>query len=86
MNKQDMTLPLEALESLTRHPGWQIFKQQLDKEVETQLNFMRQAKSQEELLRFTYTYLALKNVVVAPDMMMKPLITNLEILNKQLKK
>lgn len=83
MNKQDMELQLEALIGLVRHPGWKILEQQANKQAEDAMARMRNSKTNDDLLRASITYMAVKDVVSAPETLMKVLTQNLAVLNQK---
>lgn len=83
MNKQDMTLQLEALQQLVQSPGWQLLEQSARKQADNALALMRNAKTNDELVRASITYMAINDVMAAPNTLMKVLVQNLEVLNKQ---
>lgn len=78
----DATLQLEALQSLLQSPGWQILSDQIRRTAASQMDKMRNAASQESLLRHTYTFMALQDVLAVPDLLMKPLVMQLQLLKK----
>lgn len=86
MTKNDLEIQLEALQSLVRHPGWQIVVQQARRNIEASLAKMRNAKDSDELLKHTYTYMAVHDLLEVPDLLMKPLILQLQVLTKTEKK
>lgn len=86
MNKHDITLQVEALQSLLNHPGWQLVAQLATKQSDEAMKQMRNAKTNDELVRASITYMAIKDVVSAPELLLKVQLQNLEALNKQLKR
>lgn len=80
--KEDILMQFEALQSLLQHPGWHLLQDQMRRNANVALAEMRNAKTQEDLLRHTYTYMAVTDMVSAPDVMMKPLHQYLQALNK----
>lgn len=83
--KQDMELQLEAMISLVRHPGWKLLEAAAAKQADEAMARMRNSKSNDELVRASITYMAIKDVMSAPDTIMKVLTQNLDVLNKKAK-
>lgn len=80
--KDDILMQFEALQSLLQHPGWHLLQDQMRKVSQAELAKMRNAPNQDALLRATYTYMAVTDMMSAPDVMMKPLHQYLQALNK----
>lgn len=60
---------LEALQHLANHPGWQVLLAHLKGRSDSEMAQMRNAKSQDELLKHTYTYMALADLPNAPALL-----------------
>ncbi len=75
-------MQFEALQSLLQHPGWHILHDQMGRNAASAMAQMRNAKGPDELLKHTYTYMAVTDMMTAPDVMMKPLLQFLQVLNK----
>lgn len=80
MTKSDLEMQLEALQSLLHHPGWVIVTEQAKKTAAQQMSLMRNAPSQDELLKHTYTYMAVTDLLEVPSLLMKPLVQQLQAL------
>lgn len=61
---------IEALQSLISHPGWEYMCGRITAQCEAQMSAMRNAPTQEALLKATYTYLALQDLTKAPQMLL----------------
>ena len=79
--KDDIVMQFEALQSLLQHPGWHLLKDQMGRTAAQALSEMRNAKCQDDLLKATYTYMAVTDMQSAPEVMMKPLHQYLQALN-----
>ena len=64
---------LEEFEGLVRHPGWERLAARIRAQADNQMTKMRNAASQEELLKATYTYLALHDLPEAPTLLIRTL-------------
>lgn len=62
-------LNLEALQDLDSHPGWSQVRAHLEGKISDALTKMQGAKSPDELLKHTYTYLALRETLGIPDLL-----------------
>ncbi len=80
--KEDIVMQFEALQSLLQHPGWHLLQDQMRRNAAQALSQMRNAKTQDDLLKHTYTYMAVSDMMTAPDVMMQPLHQYLQALNK----
>lgn len=69
---------LEDLHSLVRHPGWARFAKRIEGQAENWMAAMRNAKQQEDLLKATYTYLALHDLTKGPDQLIAVLTEQLK--------
>lgn len=81
-NRELATQQLEALQGLLRHPGWEVLGGRVRAMAETQLAAMRNAKNSDELLRHTYTYMAFKDLLDAPEMLARTLAQQLQSTQK----
>jgi hypothetical protein len=68
---------IEDLMVLQASPGWEYLCKRLQAQCDQQMSVMRNAKSQEELLKATYTYLALHDLPEAPKMLIQVLTQQL---------
>ena len=80
--KEDIVMQFEALQSLLNHPGWHLLRDQMGRTAADQLARMRNAPTQDDLLKATYTYMAVTDMQAAPEVMMKPLHQYLQALSK----
>lgn len=80
MTKGDLEVQLEALQSLLHHPGWAIVTDQMKRNAASQMALMRNATSQDLLLKHTYTYMAVQDLLEVPSLLMKPLVQQLQAL------
>lgn len=80
MTKSDLEMQLEALQSLLHHPGWAIVTEQAKKTAAQQMSLMRNAPNQDALLKHTYTYMAVTDLLEVPSLLMKPLVQQLQAL------
>lgn len=78
----DAVMQLEALQSLISHPGWHIIADQIKRTADSEFSKMRNAAVQDELLRHTYTYMALLDLLKVPELLMKPLVMQLQLTKK----
>lgn len=69
MTSRDIEIQLEALMALDKHPGWLMLVDHLKKRSDMEMSAMRNAKSQDELLKHTYTYMALADLPNAPKLL-----------------
>lgn len=83
--KDDILMQFEALQGLLQHPGWHLLQDQMRKTAASELAKMRNADNQDAMLKATYTYIAVTDMMSAPDVMMKPLHQYLQALNKTTK-
>lgn len=79
---ESLAQDIEALQSLVRHPGWQFMIKQISNRKEFAMNSMRNAPTQDQLLKHTYTYMALADLAEAPDMLIKTFTQQLQALKK----
>jgi hypothetical protein len=68
---------IEDLMALASSPGWKYLTARIKGQCDAQMQTMRNAKSQEELLKATYTYLALHDLPEAPEMLIRVLTQQL---------
>lgn len=73
-----LTEQVEALQSLSTHPGWEILCKHLKGRTDVLMTEMKSAPSQEVMLKATYTYLALHDLPAAPAMMLQVLTQQLQ--------
>lgn len=78
----DAAIQLEALQSLLQHPGWHIIEARIRGDLAQALARMKESKSSDELLRHTYTYIALGEILKTPELLMKPLVMTLTVSKK----
>lgn len=76
--KDELTQEIEALQGLVRSPGWAILTKRIKAQSDVQMTLMRNAKSQDELLKATYTYMALADLPDAPAILIKTLGSKLQ--------
>lgn len=69
MTPRDAEIQLEALMALDKHPGWLMLVDHLKKRSDMEMSAMRNAKTQDELLKHTYTYMALADLPNAPKLL-----------------
>jgi hypothetical protein len=77
-NLDELHDKVEAFDSLTRHPGWLLLVDHLQKRASASMSEMRNAKTSDELLRHTYTYMALADLPKAPEMLRDVMAQNLQ--------
>lgn len=65
-NRQLLEQEAEALQSLLHHPGWEYVMKRMRVKADTAMQGMRGAKTQDDLLKHTYTYLAVTELVNDP--------------------
>lgn len=70
-NRELVIQEVEALQGLLRHPGWDILARQIKASADVAMQSMRNAPTQDELLKHTYTYIALADLPTAPEVMIK---------------
>lgn len=70
-NREQLIQEVEALQSLVRHPGWEILAAQIRASADVAMQKMRNGTTQDELLKNTYTYMALADLPTAPEVMIK---------------
>lgn len=80
--KQQLEQEIEDYESLVHHPGWERLVARIKGNADTQMSKMRNAPSQEELLKATYTYLALHDLPQVPEVILTALRAQLTRLPK----
>ena len=76
-NITDLEMQVEALASLLRHPGWVLMSERIKGRAEQAMSDMRNAKSSDDLLRHTYTYMALQDLPSAPRIMVEVMTAQL---------
>lgn len=81
--KDDVEHQIEALQGLIRSPGWKFLEGHIERRASQMMSEMRNAPNQDALLKSTYTYIALKDVLTAPEVMLKPLVMTLQTLTKK---
>lgn len=69
---------VEAYQLLVDNPGWQLLKAQLQARSDEALKKMRAAESGDMVLKYTYEYLALKDLPEAPAVLLQLLKAKLE--------
>lgn len=80
--REKAKLDLEALQGLVRHPGWQLLSDRIKAQAAQQLAAMRNAPTQDALLKHTYTYIALADLPDAPEVLIKTLAQSLQLTKK----
>lgn len=78
MTPAELLQELEALQSLSHHPGWRIVSDQLKKKTAQELSLMQSATSQEVLLKHTYTYMAFADLPNLPAVLAGVLANQLQ--------
>ena len=86
MTKNDLEIQLEALQSLLHHPGWQIISERMRMNAAAQMAAMCNAPDQDTLLKHAYTFMAVQDLLEVPNLLMKPLVQQLQALNTQPRK
>jgi hypothetical protein len=73
---------LEALMALNKHPGWALLVEHLKARAENEMSAMRNSPSQDDLLKHTYTYMALADLPNAPALLASVLQMKLQSTKK----
>ncbi len=75
MTEQEATLKqdIEALQELAHSRGWRFLKDRLRKAADHELTRMKAAVVQDALLKHTYTYIALTDLIDSPEALLKAL-------------
>lgn len=81
-NNEQRTVELEALQSLVHHPGWEALTRRMQAQADVQLGAMRNATSSDQLLKHTYTYMAITDMIAAPGVLIKTLAQQLQATKK----
>lgn len=64
---------LAMLKDLLEHDGWKLLEAQVRKTAADQFTKMRNAGSQDDLLKHTYTYMAMLDLLDSPHLLIKVL-------------
>ena len=62
MTRNEVAGQLEAFDSLIRHPGWVLYQERVKMQADSIMQLMERAAGPDELLKLTYTYMALKGL------------------------
>lgn len=72
-NREQIVQELEALQGLVNHPGWEVLKTRIKAQADSQLGAMRNSSTSDVLLRHTYTYMAMTDLIEAPAVLIRTL-------------
>lgn len=78
MTRDDVDKLVDGYITLEQHPGWHQLVTQIRREAEVTLSQMKQAKTNDELVRHTQTYLTLLSIPEMPRRMTQTLQSQLQ--------
>lgn len=79
MNNRELVVEeLEALQQLKSSRGWETLTSRMKAQADAQLGYMRNATSADMLLKHTYTYMALTDLIEAPNVLIRTLAQQLQ--------
>lgn len=84
MTRDDVAGQIDGYITLEQHPGWKQLVAQLHREAEMALSLMKSAKTSDELVRHTQTYLTLIGIPEMPRQMYRTLQAQLQAHVKKL--
>ena len=79
----ELELQIDALQTMLKHPGWEIFAHEQSKQADALLTAMHAAKTSDELVRATVAYMTVKDVARKPEVMLSVLRDRLHSLTNR---
>lgn len=70
MSIQDLEVEVATLRDFLKHPGWEMLSSRMKKVADASLQGMRNYKTQDDLHKHTFTYLANLDMVEAPRLLL----------------
>lgn len=79
----ELEIQIDSLQTMLKHPGWEIFSQELVKQAEALFTAMHAAKTGDELQRHTVAYMTTKDLARKPEVMLSVLRDRLHNLSNR---
>ncbi len=70
MSVQDLEVEIATLRDFLKHPGWDLLSSRMRKVADSALTGMRNYKTQDDLHKHTFTYLANLDMIEAPKLLL----------------
>ena len=80
--RDDVSMQLEALQSLYHAPGWAILKDSLQRLADAHMAKMQAATNPDDLLTYTHKFLAVSDLAKLPEALMRQCQLQLQLTKK----